>query len=136
MLISIVLLMIVLLMSFEYGNMQHQLDSLQKQLDDVKAKENIAKHFAGQIRADVNAVRKDETELKKETKRIEKELKQEQHDLKKLGHLTSWGEDNVHDRQHHVHMKPLKPHHNQKTGLTGVLKDMVKKLKPLHGKHH
>ena len=77
MLITVILLMILMLMSFEYGHMQHRMSILEKQLKVMKTKEQSTQHQMNFLRTDVNKVKRDEKQMKVEEERLSKQLKKE-----------------------------------------------------------
>lgn len=55
-LITVILLMILMLMSFEYGHMQHRMTILERQLKVMKTKEAGLNHQISWLRGDVTKV--------------------------------------------------------------------------------
>ena len=125
-LITLILLMILMLMSFEYGHMQHRLNILEKQLKVMKTKEMSMNHQMNWLRGDVNKVKRDEKEIKEEEKKLHDQLKKEEAELQKLAG-GKWDENENDDSEfHEIHMKPLMPHFgHHHGGIFGHMMDMM-----------
>ena len=132
------MLTILLLMSFEYGHMQHRLNMMERNMKVMKDKENSLNSQLRFLRSDVRGVRRDERKLEGKERALERDVKDEKKTIDKLKSKdAAWGSDN--DR-HEIKMNPLIPHHSpfgfgpfgHMGGLGGLLEGLRNRVQSMH----
>ena len=108
--ITLILITILLVLSFEYGNMQRQLNLMEDHINKMHKRETSLVHELHRLQGDVVRVKNDERKLKAKESSLENELGKTKKEIKQIKDKDSWGEDNSDSGQMTVHQEPLKPH--------------------------